>query len=489
MNYTDKQQEDLFKQFYDGSIDPSTELPESLYMAIGKHLEKALYEGYGKNMGDAEFWPHKDYDLVETLRNNLYMFSGAKTYQQSKEMAALAAKANTFSEFKKEARKVYDQYNVDWLKAEYNTAVGQAVQANQWSDIEADKELFPYVRYVAVMDKNTSEICRPLDGMTLPVDHPLWNKYTPLNHFNCRCILEKIDKYEKVKVSSEARVKSATKELDENVDREFKMNPGKDGYIFSPEHPYFEVAPKDKAFAKRNFDLPIPPPPVKGIELKNVKDAGPIVKKLYEDLQGIKVNDVKISLANRRAELGPKLTQLKSLLSEYKIPFNSGYKNFGIEVLFEGTSKYHGVVNTYAGGRIKSVDFGKGTDSFTQREYVKGNKYERHKSRVDKSKNDLATVTHEFAHTLGIHSQSSFYDKRGNYYSKFWDEVHKEYKSYLKELKSLSGTDLYDLSLGTYSKTNTDEFLAEAFTEYKLSSNPSKYAKIVGTLVDKTFKK
>lgn len=261
MNYTDKQQEDLFKQFYDGSIDPSTVLPESLYMAIGKHLEKALYEGYGKNMGDTEFWPHKDYDLVNTLRNNLYMFSGAKTYQQSKDMAALAAKANTFSEFKKEARKVYDQYNVDWLKAEYNTAVGQAVQANQWSDIEADKELFPYVRYVAVMDKNTSEICRPLDGMTLPVDHPLWNKYTPLNHFNCRCILEKIDKYEKVKVSSEARVKSATKELNENVDPEFKMNPGKDGYIFSPEHPYFEVAPKDKAFAKSNFNLPIPPPP------------------------------------------------------------------------------------------------------------------------------------------------------------------------------------------------------------------------------------
>ena len=38
----------------------------------------------------------------------------------------------------------------------------------------------------------------------------------------------------------------------------FKMNPGKDKVIFNKEHPYFDVAPKDKDFAKRNFDLPIP---------------------------------------------------------------------------------------------------------------------------------------------------------------------------------------------------------------------------------------
>jgi hypothetical protein len=36
------------------------------------------------------------------------------------------------------------------------------------------------------------------------------------------------------------------------------MNPGKDGYIFSPDHPYFDVAPKDREFAKENFGLPIP---------------------------------------------------------------------------------------------------------------------------------------------------------------------------------------------------------------------------------------
>ena len=46
-----------------------------------------------------------------------------------------------------------------------------------------------------------------------------------------------------------------------------------------------------------------------------------------------------------------------------------------------------------------------------------------------------------------------------------------------------------EISLGNYASTNLDEFMAEAFTEYQLSSNPSKYATLVGKLMDKYFKK
>jgi hypothetical protein len=31
--------------------------------------------------------------------------------------------------------------------------------------------------------------------------------------------------------------------------------------------------------------------------------------------------------------------------------------------------------------------------------------------------------------------------------------------------------------------------MAEGFTEYKLKSNPSKYAKLIGQLIDKYYKK
>lgn len=252
MDYSKEQIEKLIEDIYSGIYNPSDNLPEDLYFAIGKYLEKGIFEGFG-----TEF-EGKDAELAESLRTNTWLFSGAKTYQQIREMSEFIAESVSFKDFKDKILPVYDKYNVDWLRAEYNTAIGQAKQAAQWSDFERNKELFPYIRYNAVMDANTSNICRPLDGVTLPVNDSFWNKYSPLNHFNCRCVLEKIDKYEDVTVTPKRDVEKITKELNETVQPEFKMNPGKDGYIFSEKHPYFEVAPKDKEFAKRNFDLPIP---------------------------------------------------------------------------------------------------------------------------------------------------------------------------------------------------------------------------------------
>ncbi len=48
---------------------------------------------------------------------------------------------------------------------------------------------------------------------------------------------------------------------------------------------------------------------------------------------------------------------------------------------------------------------------------------------------------------------------------------------------------VYNISLGKYASYSIDEFHAEAFKEYKLKSNPSKYAVKVGELIDKYFKR
>lgn len=257
MNYTDKQIDALIADIYSGKYNPSDNLPEDLYFAIADHLVGGTYKGFGGSMADLAFGS-TDQRLLDNLRENVYMFSGAKTYQQVREMSGMVADSKNLKEFKEKALAVYKQYNDDWLRAEYNTAIGQAAQAGQWIDIQADKETFPLLRYSAVMDANTSTICAPLNGITLPVDDPFWRKFSPLNHFNCRCVFEKIDKYTDVKTTGKNKIAALTKEMNDTVQPEFQMNPGRDGYIFKPDHPYFEVAPKDKAFAKRNFDLPIP---------------------------------------------------------------------------------------------------------------------------------------------------------------------------------------------------------------------------------------
>ena len=47
--YSDEYLEQLLKGIYEGSIDPLN-LPENLYEATAKHLEKGVAEGFGKTL-------------------------------------------------------------------------------------------------------------------------------------------------------------------------------------------------------------------------------------------------------------------------------------------------------------------------------------------------------------------------------------------------------------------------------------------------------
>jgi SPP1 gp7 family putative phage head morphogenesis protein len=251
IKYTDRQIHNLLEAIYEGRI-TTGELPEDLYYAIADYLKDGVYEGFGKTLSELEFGG-TDYELLNELRTNIYMFSGAKTYKQVKEMSEQVADSPTFKEFRDAALQTYDQYNVDWLASEYNTAIAQAAEARQWQQIEADKDILPLIRYSAIEDENTSELCQSIDGTTLPVDDDFWDDFTPPNHFNCRCILEQLDEG---KVTED--VDKLAKQANELIQPEFKMNAGKDGYIFNSDHPYFEVAKKDVALARNNFNLPIP---------------------------------------------------------------------------------------------------------------------------------------------------------------------------------------------------------------------------------------
>ena len=255
MEYSDKQIESLLSGIYSG-IYTNAELPEDLYFAIANYLKKGVYSGYGGALAD--FSPlSRDYALLRELRENIYIFSGAKTYQEVNVMSSFLTSnggVSSFKDFKEKATEVYNTYNKTWLQTEYNTAVGQAQMAERWLQVEERSDILPYLTYDAVMDKNTSEICRGLDGITLPVNDPFWKKFSPLNHFNCRCVLRQSDD---VKVSSKREVKEARK-VEENMQPIFVMNPGADKVIFSDKHPYYDIAPKDKELAKNNFNLPIP---------------------------------------------------------------------------------------------------------------------------------------------------------------------------------------------------------------------------------------
>jgi SPP1 gp7 family putative phage head morphogenesis protein len=58
------------------------------------------------------------------------------------------------------------------------------------------KKARPFLRFDAVMDSRTSDICDALDGTVRPADDPFWDTHHPPLHFNCRSILTPLSEEE-----------------------------------------------------------------------------------------------------------------------------------------------------------------------------------------------------------------------------------------------------------------------------------------------------
>ena len=179
--------------------------------------------------------------MADALRNDLYIFSGFRTYHELKESAERLLRPDgslkPFSEFYQDTLKVRDKYNKSWLKAEYNYAVRTADAAARWAEIEKDKEHIDLL-YETVGDSNVRPDHAALEGVCLPVDDPFWAIAYPPNGWNCRCRVLRVAKgshpYSNSDEATEAFMESTS-----GKSELFRYNPGKEQRIFSDKHPYY----------------------------------------------------------------------------------------------------------------------------------------------------------------------------------------------------------------------------------------------------------
>lgn len=228
------------------NLDPQT------YFKIAEKLMNGVYEGFGKDFKGLDFGS-ADYQMLFDLRTNVYVFSGAKTYQQTRDVSALMTSNNnvtTLAEFKKQAKAILTDYNVNYLTTEYNSAIAQSRSASQWMEFEKNTKLYPSLEYNTVGDSRVRYSHAILDGVTKPVNDPFWNKNFPPNDWNCRCTVLQTD--------SEENTDMKDYKVNDHVNPLFQFNAGKDRLVFSDKHTYFKIAPKDKANANNNWGLPLP---------------------------------------------------------------------------------------------------------------------------------------------------------------------------------------------------------------------------------------
>lgn len=243
--------EKLLRKIYLGIFNP-IDLPKKLYKKISEHLTGGVFKGYGKNLIELSY-DTPDFDMLLHMRENVYLFSAAKTFNYvlaTEELITEGDKVLPFQEFKKRAKDAYDQYNVNWLKAEYDTAIGSGQTARAWNEFKPDAIL----KYSTAGDSHVSDVCKSMEGVTRPKNDPIWITNSPLQHYNCRCLLLSSTFYEARPVPSTVLPPP----------KEFAFNPGIAKQVYDKSHPYFSDIPsKYKTYAKQNFGLPVPNIPKK----------------------------------------------------------------------------------------------------------------------------------------------------------------------------------------------------------------------------------
>lgn len=210
-------------------------IDEDLLRATADQLVSGVTDGLAIDGGDAK-------GLAKQLTQNVQVFSGFKTFTQLQEATTLlldqAGAVKPFGAFLTDVRKMSEEYNVNYLKAEYNHAVASAQMANAWRKTDSND----MITYLTAADERVRETHRAMEGVTKQRKDPFWGMYWPPNGWGCRCTA----------IVTATGNETPDEEIDApEIPDMFRHNPGTDGVIFPDTHPYFDVAKNRASEIKR----------------------------------------------------------------------------------------------------------------------------------------------------------------------------------------------------------------------------------------------
>ena len=181
----------------------------------------------------------KNQAFINQLKTNGKVFAAFKNHHQIEALAALLVDEGgdvvSFSKFKKEALKVTDTYNKDWLRTEYNTALRRGRIGSKFQKFREDERLFPNLRWLPSTSAEPRSSHIRYYGRVLPINHPFWQTQFPGNEWNCKCDVE------------QTRVEADRVLPDLPTPPEgLEGNPAFTGQIIGNKHPYFKGLNSDE---------------------------------------------------------------------------------------------------------------------------------------------------------------------------------------------------------------------------------------------------
>ena len=214
------------KRFFD-------DLKNNPGQTVDAEVWKMNFESLRKAMGAAgiQFTDTYQYaELATELQRNAAAFAAFKNHAEQKELFKLLVddkgEPRSFAAFKKAAKPLTEKYNKEWLLTEYKQAEASSQMAVKWEGFKEEADLYPNLRYDAVVDGETRDTHRELNGTIRPIDDPFWNSHYPPNGWGCRCTVTQTDE----------KVTPLPTGLE--PDEGFEYNTGKDRKLFSDDAGY-----------------------------------------------------------------------------------------------------------------------------------------------------------------------------------------------------------------------------------------------------------
>lgn len=235
INFSPEVLSQALRAIYDG-MNVEDEIQRDAFEEMLRIFNEAADEG----VKASKKTPPRMETFLEQLKYNNEVFSAFKVHRMQNDMAARLIDENgqlkPFEKWKRDVEDIADHYCNRWLQTEYDTAVLRAHQATDWLQFEAEKDVYPNLRWMPTTSPNPDEYHKQYwrAKLTLPINHPFWKSHRPGDRWNCKCSLRQTDEPATTEAIADFKPVPPQPGLDNN--------PAKDGKLFSDSHPYYTNA-------------------------------------------------------------------------------------------------------------------------------------------------------------------------------------------------------------------------------------------------------
>lgn len=248
INFSSEVLTQALRTIYDG-MNVEDEIQRDAFEEMLRIFNEAADEG----VKASKKTPPRMETFLDQLKYNNEVFSAFKVHRMQNDMAARLIDDNgqlkPFEKWKRDVEDIADHYCNRWLQTEYDTAVLRAHQATDWLQFEAEKDVYPNLRWMPTTSPNPDEYHKQYwrAKLTLPINHPFWKSHRPGDRWNCKCSLRQTDEPATTEAIADFKPVLSQAGLDNN--------PAQDGKLFSDSHPYYtEAYPGAEKAAEKIID-------------------------------------------------------------------------------------------------------------------------------------------------------------------------------------------------------------------------------------------